>query len=174
MERLGLTDNFAQPHRIIPETEIDRVRDGEISVRELALELGVSRWAIYLRLDYQAKTPDVRMRRWLVLFLCRIGLPCWDIAAALEYKTVKHVENILSDWGVKVRERKGFADARRRTAQRRWELLFLVRLGFTNKEIAEMTQYKASSVRIYRQMIRKGVLFSHETRGEEVHDNDGA
>jgi hypothetical protein len=163
MESLGLPDNFAQPHRIIPETEIDRVRFGEISVQDLARELGVSRWAIYFRLDYRAKSLDVRMRKWLVLFLYRIGIPCRDIAAALEYKTVWYVENILADcWGVKVwgDDSADENDARKRTAQRRWELLFLVRLGFTNKEIAEMTAYKASSIPVYRQMIKKGVLFS--------------
>jgi len=148
---LGIGDRLGQSHRKIPESEIERARRKDISVTELARQLGVSRQAIYLRMDhYSVKTIRLRTRQWLVLFLYRIGLKRREIANALGLTTFG-VQVILRRWGVDKTPEEFPVYVKVWKPQlpgplRRWQIVFLHRLGFQEYEIADLTGYTSMTV----------------------------
>ena len=68
----------------VPDEEIERVRNGEVSQSEMARQYGVSRQAIFDRLHYPPKGVP-KMRRWLVYFLYLKGFTSAETAKELGY-----------------------------------------------------------------------------------------
>lgn len=140
---------------IIPESDIDRVMRKEAKVADVARKWGTSRQAVYSRLKYERKHHEIMMRRWLALFLFRVGMPCREISDELGYRgeTVRVV--LRSYWNVSCVEVFGvvrpYRNARKRYALlRQWKAQYLMRLGFDDEDVANMTGYAPGTIKQYR------------------------
>lgn len=147
----------------VPESDIELIRAGELKPADVARKWGVSRQAISSRVYYrprrQIQNDRTEMKRWMLLFLYRIGVPREEISEILGY-TSKSAKVLLTRDGVPIREvfypeRPKFQNS---PQLRRWSAYFLMRLGFEDNEVAELTGYSYGSVRnVYRTWFRRMV-----------------
>ena len=152
--------------RQVPESEIEMIRSGEARSADVARKWGVSRQAVSARVYYRPRrkmqNDRTDMRRWMLLFLYRIGVSSEEISEILGY-TSRSAKVLLTKDGVPIREvfypeRPKFQNS---PQLRRWSAYFLMRLGFEDDEVAELTGYSHGTVRCvyrtwFRRMVRKG------------------
>ena len=154
--------------RIVPESDIELIRQGEVKSADVARKWGVSRQAVSSRVYYrprrQMQYERTDMRRWTLLFLYRIGVPSEEISEILGY-TSRSAKSLLTRDGVPIREVFYSPSKFQNSPQlRRWSMYFLMRLGFEDAEVAELTGYSYGSVRcVYRTWFRRMV------RGSQAH-----
>lgn len=149
--------------RQVPECDIEKIRNGEARSVDIARKWGVSRQAVSSRVYYRSRRQRqfdrTDLKRWLLLFLYRIGLPSCEIAEILNYKRLTAKTMLKSEWGVTLNETFYYPPKEKVGPQlRRWSAYFLMRLGFEDDEVAELTGYANGTVRnVYRTWFRKMV-----------------
>lgn len=148
----------------VPESEIELIRNGEARSVDIARKWGVSRQAVSSRVYYRPARARQRretgLKRWLLLFLYRIGVSSYEIAEILNYKRLTAKTMLKAEWGVTLNETFYYPKERVKGGPqlRRWSAFFLMRLGFEDDEVAELTGYALGSVkRVYRTWFRQMV-----------------
>lgn len=79
---------------IVPESEIERARRGEVSFEELSEVWGVTTKAIYHRVINPRR--DKQLRRWCAVFLVRLGFTPAEVADMLGYRSASAIWMILA------------------------------------------------------------------------------